>query len=447
MTEALAVLAPEGRDAPMIAPQGPVLQCSVGIMAYNEEANIAHTISSIVGHRRRLEAIGELIVVASGCTDRTAEVVAGMAHHDSRIRLILQERREGKASAINTFIGAARSSILVMVGADVLVEDGTIEALLRHFQDPDVGMVGGRPIPVNDEVTFMGHAVHLQWRLHDRLARKAPKLGEIVAFRNVVPAIPLDTAVDEISIQALVSQLGYRLVYEPQAIVYNRGPSTIGDFLRQRRRIHAGHLRVRMQQGYEASTMSAWKIFRALLGSGSFATPRVAWWTLCTIGLEATARALGRYDRIRRRSHHIWEAVATTKQELEGAASPRLRPNVLVFHITNFRRHQLELGSRASRRVTEAVVELIHEALGPASIVSTQQGDLIVALLPGNRDDAEHAIGRLLRDDLRIFVNGQPEAVPIALTSGIISFSHTEQPFADLVPIPINEPAKSPTRS
>jgi hypothetical protein len=51
----------------------------------------------------------------------------------------------------------------------------------------------------------------------------------MVAFRNVVPSIPLDTAVDEISIQAIVTQLGYRLVYEPQAIVFNRGPSTVRD--------------------------------------------------------------------------------------------------------------------------------------------------------------------------------------------------------------------------
>ena len=72
---------------------------------------------------------------------------------------------------------------------------------------------------------------------------ESPKLGEIVAFRNVIPRIPLDTAVDELSIQALITQLGYQLVYEPEAVVYNRGPATVGDFLRQRRRIYAGHLR------------------------------------------------------------------------------------------------------------------------------------------------------------------------------------------------------------
>ena len=127
------------------------------------------------------------------------------------MRLISQERREGKASAINLFIGEARSPVLIMVSGDVLVKQGTIESLLAHFDDPAVGMVGGHPTPVNDEAAFLGHAVHLQWRLHDRIARRSPKLGEIVAFRNVVPSIPLDTAVDELSIQgwSCISAIGW----------------------------------------------------------------------------------------------------------------------------------------------------------------------------------------------------------------------------------------------
>src|SRR5260370_25605547 len=203
------------------------LECSVGIMAYNEEANIAPAIDSILRQELPGKQIREVIVVASGCQDRTADIVADIASREPRVRLIEQERREGKASAINLFIGEAKCPVLVMVSADLIVEDGAFDFLLRHFEDPAVGMVGGHPIPVNGNGTFLGHAVHLQWRLHDRIARHSPKLGEMVAFRNVVPSIPLDTAVVELSVQALITQLGFRLVYEPRAVVYNRGPATV----------------------------------------------------------------------------------------------------------------------------------------------------------------------------------------------------------------------------
>ncbi len=311
--------------------------CSVGVMAYNEEANIAAALDSILRQQLAAGRITELIVVASGCEDRTAAIVADIAGRDRRVRLIEQARREGKASAINQFIEAARSPILVMVSADVLTGDQTFDALLRHFEDPAVGMVGGHPTPVNSEANFLGHAVHLQWRLHDRIARQSPKLGEIVAFRNVVPSIPLDTAVDEISIQALISQLGYKLVYEPAAVVYNRGPTTVRDFLRQRRRIYAGHLRVREQQDYSAPTMNTRRVAWALRGSGSFATPRAAVWSIGTIGLEATARALGGYDVMRRHSSAVWEISATTKDHIVEGMSAQVQHNVAVFHIVELR--------------------------------------------------------------------------------------------------------------
>ena len=52
------------------------LGCSVGIMAYNEEANIGDAIENILEQRLPSGQITELIVVASGCEDRTAEIVA-----------------------------------------------------------------------------------------------------------------------------------------------------------------------------------------------------------------------------------------------------------------------------------------------------------------------------------------------------------------------------------
>jgi poly-beta-1,6-N-acetyl-D-glucosamine synthase len=417
-------------SAPQSQPRGgdrilPELECSVGVMAYNEEANIAHALDSILRQELTQKQIREVIVVASGCQDRTVPIVADIATREPRVRLIEQERREGKASAINLFIGAAKCPVLIMVSADLMVEDGAFDVLLRHFADPAVGMVGGHPIPVNGNGTFLGHAVHLQWQLHDRIARDTPKLGEMVAFRNVVPSIPLDTPVDELSIQALVTQLGYRLVYEPRAVVYNRGPASLQDFLRQRRRIYAGHLRIRDQQAYSAPTMSAWRAGRALLGSESFATPRAALWSLGTVGLEATARALGCYDIARgRRSHHVWEMCDTTKQHIEDAANAQGQHNVVVFHIVNFHRLELEIGLHASRQLARRAADRIHQALGPAAKVSAQESGTAVALLPGDRTAAERAARAVaqLFEATPVASNGRGISTPVTLAYGIIAF-------------------------
>lgn len=47
---------------------------------------------------------------------------------------------------------------------------------------------------------------------------------------------------DEAFVEAIVVERGMRVQYAPDAIVYNTGPDTIKDFVKQRRRNHAGHL-------------------------------------------------------------------------------------------------------------------------------------------------------------------------------------------------------------
>ncbi len=148
--------------------------CSVGIMAHNEEANIGRTIRAVLQQQGPSVHIKEVLVIASGCTDRTVPTVAEIALQEPRLRLCIQEKREGKASAINLFLKEAISPVVVLIGADVIPEASALEYLCAPFKDPKIGMVGGRPVPVNDPATFMGHAVHLLWRYHSRFSEAAP---------------------------------------------------------------------------------------------------------------------------------------------------------------------------------------------------------------------------------------------------------------------------------
>ncbi len=382
------------------------LACSVGIMAYNEEANIARTIRAVLKQQEPGLCIEEIIVVASGCTDRTVPIVAEIARQEPRVRLCLQEKREGKASAINLFLKQASSRVVVLIGADVLPADSALEYLCAPLKDPKIGMVGGRPIPINDPSTFMGHAVHLLWRLHDRLARVNPKLGEVIAFKNVISGIPVNSPVDEISIQALISQLGYQTIYEPACIVYNKGPLTVRDFLKQRRRIYMGHLQVRDQQHYEASTMKIGPILRQLLSSSDFTmrTPRRAIWTIGTIYLEGLARLQGYYDYLRKHDHHIWQMVESTKNVEIGAQTLRRLTNalsVIIFRLLpeDSERDLFSLDSE-DHEVTEAIRKLLpvlRSRLSGEDILSLSISGpgIMTAVIRAEQHEAEHLSTRI----------------------------------------------------
>jgi cellulose synthase/poly-beta-1,6-N-acetylglucosamine synthase-like glycosyltransferase len=281
-------------------------------MAYNEEPNIGRTLEAVVSQRSARVTLTEIVVVASGCTDRTESIVQDWATRDPRIRLMVQPRREGKASAINQFLPQAREKIVVLCGADLLPEADAIEELVAPFADTAVGLTTGRPVPVNDPGTFMGFAAHLLWDLHHQVNLRSFKAGEMVAFRKIFERIPYHTAVDEASIEPVIRGQGYEARYIPTAVVYNKGPLTVGDFLRQRRRIFAGHLAVRHTLGYNVSTMSGRKILRIFLRNLDW-RPRPFLWAWGVAALEAYGRFLGRRDYKKRRDHCVWEIARTTK--------------------------------------------------------------------------------------------------------------------------------------
>lgn len=288
--------------------------CSMGIMAHNEEANVGRLLARVGESRLDRVELAEIIVVASGCTDRTEEVVCRAAARDGRIRLISQPTREGKASAMNLFLSQATSDVLVLSSADLLPGEDSLEYLVAPFADREIGMTACRPLPVNDPATFMGFAAHLLWDLHHQMnVTGGFKAGEMIAFRKVFARIPPHTAVDEASVEPLIRGQGYAVQYVPEAIVYNKGPETVDDFLRQRRRIYAGHLEMQAHLGYAVSTMSGSRIGGLLLRNLTW-RPKELWWTARVVALEAYGRYLGRQDYQARRSHTVWEIAATTKE-------------------------------------------------------------------------------------------------------------------------------------
>lgn len=290
------------------------LPLSFGITAHNEEAIIGQLLDRVLTQRLQTVQIDEIIVVISGCTDRTEEIVRQKMALDPRIQLLVQAKREGKASAINLFLQQATHEVCILCSGDLLPEPETVEKLAAPFADPEMGMSGSHPVPVNDPATFMGFAAHLLWGLHHEMNMAGGfKAGEMVAFRRAFTRIPMHTAVDEASIEPIIRGQGYKVAYIPEAIVLNKGPDTVDDFLRQRRRIYAGHLDVQQMLGYSVSTMSGGQVLRLFLKNLDW-RPQQFFWSWRVALLEAYGRWLGSRDFKNKRNHTVWEIATTTKK-------------------------------------------------------------------------------------------------------------------------------------
>jgi len=303
------------------------IRCSVGITAYNEEANIGRLLQAIRDQRLYQVEIAEIIVVASGCTDRTEEIVREYMAEDPRIQLHVQERREGKTSAINMFLKHAQEKICVLESGDTLPRDDTIENMVSMFRDPGVGMTGAHKVAVNTPDHIVGLLSHLRLQMEHQLCLEIPRLGELIAFRKVFDQLPADVAMDEAFVEAFIIRRGMQVRYAPDAVVYSMGPETVSDFVTQRRRNYAGHLYLKDKYGYRVSSLQNVRVLRIALEEVWGAIQ-----LLTTLGvlatLEAYSRILGAWDyRVRKKKHVVWDMAWTTKDPGKGVEQQEPYPH------------------------------------------------------------------------------------------------------------------------
>lgn len=228
-----------------------MLSVSVCICAYNEADNIEQTIRSVYSQRTDGFEIADVIVVSSGSTDGTDNIVRDLMQTFQSLRLIRQETRMGKNSAVNEFLDGKRAPISVLLNADnILRDETTLASLISPLCDERVGIVGGHPVPTNDPKTLMGFVAHLMWAKHHRSSMMRPQIGELVAFRDVDIRLPTDMQSDEAIMKMELEKRGYISVYAPDAVILNRGPETASDFIKQRTRVIVGEEFMRKKYGY-----------------------------------------------------------------------------------------------------------------------------------------------------------------------------------------------------
>jgi cellulose synthase/poly-beta-1,6-N-acetylglucosamine synthase-like glycosyltransferase/peptidoglycan/xylan/chitin deacetylase (PgdA/CDA1 family) len=217
---------------------GPV---SVIVPAYNESANIAATVRSLLASDYPHL---EVIVVDDGSTDGTADIVRAMRLRDV---IVVEQPNAGKPAALNTGIRHARSDILVLVDGDTVFEPEAVGRLIQPLSDPDVGAVSGNTKVANRK-GLLGRWQHIEYvigfnldrRMFD-IARCMPTVpGAIGAFRREtlrdVGGVSSQTLAEDTDLTMAIIRAGWRVVYAPDAIAWTEAPASLRQLWRQRYR-------------------------------------------------------------------------------------------------------------------------------------------------------------------------------------------------------------------
>ena len=295
---------------------------TVGICAYNEAWNMENLLRNLT-QKQNLPSNSEVLVVCSGCEDQTPQIVKKFSAIDPRVKLIEEPTRLGKASAVNLILEKARGDHVAFLSADVIPKPNCITALMETMAERSVGISCGRPVPVPRGSFLIREIVETLWGFHNWQLQQLNDAGllmhasEIFCIRRgIVKEIHKNMVNDDAYLAVMTKNRGYSIKYVPNSEVGVYGPQTVGDYLKQRRRIIAGHYQVRKETGAFSQFLYSALVrpivtFKLLIEY--FARHRKIRSGVATALIELTANMLAGMDMLAGRSHTVWSISATTK--------------------------------------------------------------------------------------------------------------------------------------
>lgn len=196
---------------------------SIIISAYNEENHIEKTIQNKILQNFPNGKI-EIIVVSDGSTDNTDKIVENIK--SDKIVFIKQKPRKGKTSALNMAIAYASGDIIVFSDANSLYDSNAVTELVNNFSDPRIGYVTGKMIYSNPDGSVVGDGCDTYMRYENFIRTCESRINSIVGVDGGIDALRKELYQelnpDQLPdfVQPLkVIEKGYRVVYEPKAIL------------------------------------------------------------------------------------------------------------------------------------------------------------------------------------------------------------------------------------
>jgi cellulose synthase/poly-beta-1,6-N-acetylglucosamine synthase-like glycosyltransferase len=176
----------------------------------------------------------DIIVVCDGCTDGTE--AACRRYQSPRVRVLASAVRRGKAASLAEAAALATGEVLLMVDVRQRIEREALRRLVANFSDPEVGAVSGELCFVAPGGGFSA-SVDAYWRyekaIRDAEARSGSVVGVTGAFyairRALYAPLPPGTVLDDVLTPMQVVRAGSRVVFEADAVAWDRASRSPAD--------------------------------------------------------------------------------------------------------------------------------------------------------------------------------------------------------------------------
>lgn len=221
------------------------MKITLYIPCYNVEGDIGRCIEGVMKQSYPIE---EIIIVDDGSTDRTVAIASQYP-----VRIIKHEKNKGLATARNTGVLNAQSEFVASIDADCEPNPDWLERLVGKFDSDNVAGVCGRLLEkYSTEIPDKWRAIHMRQNHGERFLKEAPSIfGNNNLFRKeAIISVGLyderyRTNYEDMDLSKRLRKRGYRLVYDPDAIVWHYRRDTIRSVLEAKWRYRGFGTRVK----------------------------------------------------------------------------------------------------------------------------------------------------------------------------------------------------------
>jgi len=215
---------------------------SILVPCYNEGENAEETLKAAA-------AVDypdfEIVAINDGSRDNTAEVLDRLAREIPRLRVVHLAKNSGKATALNTGALLAKHELLVCIDGDALLDPQALRWMARLLVLNGVGGVAGNP-RIRNRTSLLGRLQVGEFSSIIGLIRRAQTVygrmftvsGVICGFRKKALEEAgwwsSTTITDDIDVTWRVQLAGWRVLFQPSALVWILMPETLQGLWKQR---------------------------------------------------------------------------------------------------------------------------------------------------------------------------------------------------------------------
>ena len=182
-----------------------------------------------------------ILVASDGSVDATNDIVREYGNRNVVLKAF--DRREGKSATLNGAVLGLEGDILIFSDANAFYREDAIRKLVRNLADDDVGCVVGRLVYLSNH-SYVGKGESLYWRYESYLNNLESKLksvlvatGTIFAVRRELFRPLIKDVANDFQLPAEVASRGFGVVYERDAIAYEKSTFFFREEFARKRRI------------------------------------------------------------------------------------------------------------------------------------------------------------------------------------------------------------------